>query len=801
MIKTWFKIFFRNSQKNWLNVAVNILGLTLGIAGLILVLLYINDEKSYNAWNPHKNKIYRIANIFQNGEIWHVGTTAQKESFLEEIPEVEATIMISPFYSERMVVANDVSQFMGKITQTEKDFFDFFPFEVLQGSVEEFEKAPHHIALSDEVVRLFFKDLNPLGKTIKIAETEYLIALIYKKPPHSHFEPQFIIQFDELLAYNWGNYNYELFCKISPQADINFVTEKMDEIMLNKFTVEQAETAGLTLAEYIRKYDVQKIAPEPLVSIRLHHKAENSGPEGMGNYQLLMVLLGLSVLLISISAVNFINLSTASATQRAKEIGVKKTLGLSKTQLSLQYILEIVFQGLISMLLALILVEVLLPYFNDFIDKSLSLNNGVLLFKILLLTIGITSLAGILPAIYLANFKAVEVLKGNYSRSKKGIIVRHIMLALQFIISGFFLIGVMVIYSQVSFMMEKDPGFNEEQVLIVNLNESKNEYDKYQRVKKILIDNPNIEAISSCLIVPGFGYVSGTNFTYGDESFNTSSNVMDVNYLEFAGVELVKGRYFSSNLASDTNRNVIINETAARLAGIYDDPIGKVVDLGWYEGKNMTIIGVVKDYHINGFDQEIYPMFMVTWENFDFVQNWVGHVQFKIKAGRTVEAISAIETFWMDELEPNYPFTYHFMNEQFALNYETYQQQKIMFFILSVVVIITSLLGLFALSTLSIQQRFKEVAIRKTLGAPVKEIIFQLVKSFLKITVISSIILLPLAYYAMQNWLSNFVYRIEMPIWPYIVAPVVLLGLVFLVVGGQAYQATRVNLIQYLKFE
>lgn len=797
MVKTWFKIFFRNSQKNWLNVSVNILGLTLGIAGLIFVLLYMSDEMSYNAWNPYKERIYRLANQLQNGEIWHVGTTAEKELFLEEIPEVEEALMVSPFYYDRMVETTSQSQFMGKICQAEKNFFDFFPFEIVQGSVEEFVKAPHHMAISEEMIPVFFKDVNPIGKSIKIGTEEYLVTTVYQKPPHSHFEPQFLIQFEEELPYSHGNYNYELFCKITPEADIDVVKQKMDDVILNKLT-DQEDVELMRIEEAIGQI---RIAPELLKDIRLHHKAENSGPEGLGDYQLMMVLLGLSILLITISAVNFINLSTASAAQRAKEVGIKKTLGLSKNKLMWQYVLEIVFQGIISLLLALILVEVLLPYYNDFIDKSMSLNDGWLLFKILVLTIAITLIAGILPAIYLANFKAVEVLKGNFSRSKKGVVVRHLMLALQFIISGFFLIGVMVIYSQVSYMMTKDPGFDQEQIIVVSLNENVDQYDKYLLAKQVLKQNANIEDISSCLIVPGFGYISGTNFVYGEHSFNASSNAMDANYLEFAGVELLKGRYFSSDRASDSSNHIIINETTARLAGIYDDPIGKTVNLGWSEATDLTVIGMVKDHHINGFDQDVYPMFMVNWGNYDLVKNWLGFVQFKVKPGRTEEALSAIEAFWLNELEPNYPFTYHFLDESFAMNYESYQQQKSMFMILSIVVIITSLLGLFALATLTIQQRFKEVAIRKTLGAPVSEIIFQLVKSFLKITLMASVILLPLAYYAMHQWLDNFVYRIEMPIWPYIVAPIVLLILVFAVVGSKAYNATRVNLIQYLKFE
>jgi putative ABC transport system permease protein len=245
----------------------------------------------------------------------------------------------------------------------------------------------------------------------------------------------------------------------------------------------------------------------------------------------------------------------------------------------------------------------------------------------------------------------------------------------------------------------------------------------------------------------------------------------------------------------------MINETTAKLAGISDDPIGKEIDLGWDVGKGMKVISVFQDYHVNGFEQEVYPMFMVTWDSFEWVQDWIGTVQIRVKPGHMQEAIAAAETFWTEELEPGYPFTYSFLDDDFAKTYESYAQQQTLFTILSIVVIITSLLGLFALSTLSIQQRFKEVAIRKTLGASVQEIVFQLIKGFLIIAAISLLILLPVSYFVMENWLSNFVFRIDMPIWPYLIAPISLLVLVMLVVGVKAVNATKVDLIKYLKFE
>lgn len=801
MVKVWFKIFYRNSMKNWLNIMVNIFGLTLGLAGLIFVLLYMNDEESYNSWNPNKDNVYRIANKLQNGEVWQVATTAEHAYFLSDLPEVTETMMVTPFYRERLTKANGKTQFEKKVLYVEPNFFDFFPFEAVQGSHAQFSAAKNNIAIVEKIAEQFFGELNPIGQSIEMEGQQFTVNMVYKKPPNSHYSPNFVVQFSEDLEPNWGNYNKELFCKIEPGTDMVLLKSKMDSILINRFYIPTAENNGTTLDEYINAYGIITVVPELLADLRLHHEAQASSPEGIGDYQLLMILLGLSVLLILISAVNFVNLSTASAAQRAKEVGVKKTLGLSKSQLTFQYLLEIVLQGVIALILALIIVEVLLPYFNAFIDKELVLTNSKILLNVGFITVFVSFVVGLIPAIYLSNFKVVEVLKGNFSRSKRGIIVRNAMLGLQFLISGFFLIGVMVIYSQVHFMMTEDAGFNKEQVLVVSLNGSENGFKKYQLARKVLAQSAHIVDVSGSLFVPGHGYSSGTNFEHNDQTFNAASNAVDLNYLDFAEIKLLKGRKFSSDFSADTNKNILINETAAKLAGIYDDPVGKKVDLGWDVGKNMNVIGMFQDYHVNGFDQEVYPMFMVTWDSFEWLSEWISLVQIKVKPGHMEEAIAEIETFWTEELEPGYPFTYSFLDDDFAENYESYEQQQTMFSILSIVVIITSLLGLFALSTLSIHQRFKEVAIRKTLGASVQEIVYQLMKGFLIITAVSLLILLPVSYFVMENWLSNFVYRIDMPIWPYLVAPITLVILVMMVVGIKALNATKVDLIKYLKFE
>ncbi len=802
MLQIWFKIFFRNAKKNWLNVVVNITGLTLGLAGLLIVLLYFNDESSYNQWNPNKDDVYRIYNQSARNGIWEVATPAQGFLFKEDIPEVEETLLSDHMYRSYIVSFDDKNIFSKKVAISQSNFFNFFPFDAIEGSYDKFAESRSHIALSSTFSKQLFGTEKGVGKILRINNIDRVVACVYSIQGKSHYEPEIVLQFDEPLERTrWGNYMYNLLCKISKDSDINVVEEKMNQVIINRFHTQQVEQGGITLEEFGKKYGFQTVLSTKLADLRLTTKTKSGGPEGKGNIQLLLVLLGLSILLIIISCVNFINLSTASATQRAKEVGIKKTLGLSKKQLIIQYVFEILLQGIMALVFALILVELILPYFNQFIDKDLSILNTSILLKIVLVALATSIIVGSIPAIYLSNFKAIEVLKGNFSRSRKGIIARHIMLALQFLISGFFLIGVLVIYAQMHFMINKDLGFEKEQILAVNVYRIGDEYKKYELTKSVLSNHKNISGISTSLFVPGEGFISGTDFSYNDISFDAAVNLIDYNYIDFAKIKLIKGRNISSKFASDTIKNILINETLAKKIGVYDDPIGKKVKTGWSNNQYMEIVGMVKDYHFDGFDSEIEPMYFAHPKMYSFFMNRMLAIQFKVKPENIPQTIADIEDFWKQNVDNEYPFSYEFLDQKFAKTYDKYQKQQTMFLILSVIVIIISLLGLFALATLTIQQRLKEVAIRKTLGASVKEIIIQLVKSFLKISIIASVILIPIAYYFMQNWLDNFVYRIDMPIWPYIITPILLLLLVFVVVGVKAFNATKIDLIKYLKFE
>jgi len=798
MIQTWFKIFFRNSKKNWLNVLVNMLGLTIGFAGVLIVLLYFNDEQNYNANNPHKEEVFRILHKMPNNVTGFHSIPEEGPKYKENIPEITDYYMSNVWYSSALVKVNGKEQFSEGVLQGEPNFFDFFPFKIIEGSEKMFKKTRNHIAISQEQAVAFFGNASAIGKTLAISNRTFIVSTVFKIVGKHYFMPTIIVQNKKQpVGQDWANdFRVNLFVKTTKGAIIKDVTAKAVAVWHQNYVLPASKKEGVTPEEFIKEHEITPVL-ESIKDIRLK-SITGAGPEGKGNYQLILIMLFLSVLLIVISCVNFINLCIASATQRGKEVGIKKTLGMSKMTLSRHYTLEILLQGVVSFVFSLLLVELLLPSFNDFMDKDISILEFALLAKVGLLAIMVSLIIGSIPAVFISKFKTVQVLKGNVSRSKKGVLGRNVMLGVQFLISGFFLTGAIIINKQVRYMTHKDLGFNGEQVLMIPMNKSKDKYKNYVLAKNELRKHPNIEEVTSNLSIIGGGMGMGATVNYKDLSVRASVDAIDYNFLNVMDIQIVKGRGFKEEFASDTIHKVLINETLAKALQIYDNPMGEKIKTRFGEGQ---VIGMVKDYNVIGVDSELSPMVFMHWNTVGWMKSLLPMIQVKIKPTNVSETLEFLEEYWKENIEQGYPFTASFVNKRFAKTYKKYQNQKTLFFILTSVVILMSLLGLFALATLTIQQRLKEVAIRKTLGSSVNEIMFELIKSFLKITLIASVILIPIAYYFMQNWLENFAYRIDMPLLPFIITPVILTILVFIIVGLKAFNATKIDLIKYLKYE
>jgi len=629
------------------------------------------------------------------------------------------------------------------------------------------------------------------------------LTAVYELPKdNTEIKPDFVIHPVKRLEDDkdrWGNFNYACFFRLKKGTDPNVFPKKFFDILMIR-AKRDSKYAGLTPEEFIGAYGPQNSILTPLDKMRLHAK---TGWFSNPDFKSIMILFTLAVLIVILSAINFINLKTAQASQRAKEIGVRKAIGSTKLSLVFQFLMETFLICFTSYLLSLALTELLLPSFNKFYNKEIVMNDWHIYFYSLLMVLLVTLVSGLIPATYLSNFKAIETLKGNFARSRHGVWLRNGILTLQLIISSFFIIGGSIVNAQVKHMMNKDLGFNGKQILQVNFNEIGNNkpWIKYERLKSDLNKIEGVENINFGETYPGTNNFTSSNIDYLKESINAQHGAMDYDYLQFLGVKLAQGRWLNPNLASDSISNILVNEALVRKFGWKNEQaLGREIRPG-FDNKPYKIVGIVKDFNIRNLKTEIEPITFFHYKVSDWKRYMVNNIQIKIKPNDIDGTLKRIKAYWLKNVEPGYPFDSYFIDENFAKTFDVYKKQQTLFTILNVMVLIVALLGLFALSSLMIEQKLKDVAIRKTLGASDGALIVGLTKQFLWITLIAVLISIPISYYLMNEWLKDFAYRIDMPAWPFLFSLITLLLLTFAVVSIKAYQATKVSLIKYLKYE
>jgi len=804
MINNWLRIAFINYKKNWLSTIINLFGLTIGLTGFMLILMHWNDEESFEKWNPKKDQIYyfqtyhKPENSYGNNISIPMARRAK-----EVIPGVEDYVLFngSGIGLKMTTKVKTVFQKDG-MTGTES-FFKFFPFKLVAGSYKDALKGGNVIALSTDAAKNLFGKINVAGESVKFENKDYIVTAVYELPKeNSQIKPEFIINPVEQIKSdekNWGNFNYGAFFMLKKGTDPKFVQKKFIKDIFEYRASLDKDSSGMTIQQYLDLYGPTDSELTPLDQIKLHAKASWFGNP---DFKTLMILFTLSVLIVVLSAINFINLKTAQASQRAKEIGVRKAIGSTRSNLVLQFLMETFVICIASYLLSLALTELLLPSFNKFYDKEMKMNDWHIYFYSFVMVIMVTLISGLIPATYLANFKAIETLKGNFARSKHGVWLRNGILTLQLIISSFFIIGGLIVNQQVIYMMNKDLGYNGKQIIMINFNESDPKpWLKYERLKTEMRKIKGVTDVSYGEAVPGSNRSSSSNMDFMDKSIQGQHGSMDYDYLKFLNVKLKKGRWLDPNLSSDTVNNVLVNEAFVRKFGWKDEDALKNEIKPGFDNKKYKIVGVVKDFNIRSLRTEVEPIVFFHYKETEWKRLNVYNIQLKIDPNDIDGTVKRLKTYWQGSIEPGYPFDYYFLDKKFAETFAKYQKQQTLFTILNAMVLIVALLGLFALSSLMIEQKLKDVAIRKTLGASDRTLILGLTKQFLWITFTAVVISIPISYYLINEWLKDFAYRIDMPVWPFIFSLIVLLLLTFSVVSIKAYQATKVNLVKYLKYE
>ncbi|WP_289658913.1 ABC transporter permease [Flavobacterium panacagri] len=803
MLKNYINIFIYHIKNNKFFTALNVLGLSIGMATLIFAILFWNDEHSYDQWNPERDQIYSVLNDIGQNNIWTSNPATTGPLLKSVSSELDSYCYFYADYAKDVISYNGKKEMISKIFTAQSNFFSFFPFHFVYGDAKTALKDRNSIALSEETAIRLFGNENPLEKLVKYEDQIFTVRGVFKISEKSSVMPNAIttiIEDDLKRTKDQWTYHYGLILKFKNPKAAAGIVKTLDRLFFENCTKVYAKMEGLTVAEFIKKYgEPVKSSLLPLPEARLY-KGNFPFPEEGGKLQYLIILMGLSILILSLSIVNYINLATANAIKRAKEIGVRKIAGAGKGQIVVQFIFETALTTIFSVLLALVIVEISLPSYNAFLDKDLVLIGSQFYIQLILITILVIIVSGILPAVYVSNFETLKVLKGNFSRSKKGIWLRNGMLVLQFSVAAFFIIGSIIVYKQVNFMAEKDLGFKGAQVLDITFKakKDKNQFERYKIIKQEASKIKGVEAVSTALFAMGSMENSWSSASYkNDKPFLIQEMGMDFEMLDMLDVKILKGRKLNPAFSSDTISSVMLNQEAAKLLP-EKDPLNKIL---YWRDQKVKVVGVVNDFNYFGMESRIAPMIFFYVTKINGVRDDIRHVFVKISTDNVQETITAINKFWVQKVDTEYPFEYNFVDKNYAKTYKKYENQRDLFALLNIIVILIAVFGLFSLASFSMERRLREIAIRKTLGAETNILLKELSKQYLVFCIIGFLIGIIPAYILLQKWLENFAFRIDIPFLPFILSFVSLLFLTLTIVLGKAYQATKVDVLRYLKYE
>ncbi|MEQ9425789.1 MAG: ABC transporter permease [Cyclobacteriaceae bacterium] len=799
MLRNYIKVTFRNALKNKTYSLINIVGLAVGLAASIMMLVYVHFELSFDSFHTNKAAIYRVAMMgqgYSGGGIAKIYTGAGKV-FKDRIPEVSKMARLAYFGGSVFKIGDqNVAENNGY--NTDPDFFDMFDFKIIRGAKPTFDK-PNTIVLSQSLATKYFADSDPIGESILISNGTYVeepfevVAIMEDTPANSHVDFDFLTPMENHTISDpndWQRNQGYTYLMLAEGANPEKVEKSVLHVVL--------ESSSSFLENYNSLTDAQRAAAKPFVlqslpEIYLHSKLfREIGPTGDMLY--VYIVSSLAVFVLIIAAINFINLSTARAASRAKEVGVRKANGAAKSELVSQFIAESVVFSLLSLIIATGLVELCLPYFNQEISQNLFLDYKAFLPWMIIGSILVGALAGLYPAFYLSSFQAARVLKDVVKFSAKSRL-RQTLVVFQFTLSIALILASLIIFQQVDFMKNKDLGFDQEQIINLSTN-SQALRTKYKALTVELNNHPNILNVSFSGNTPGGGDW-GLPFIFEDFDAQTQPGFrvleVDHNFVETYGMQIVEGRNFSDDIASDITGAYIINEEGARQLG-WEDPVGKKVtgpeSLGW----TGNIIGVVKDFNFRSLHEPINPI--VLFMNPD----WSGTYSIKLGGGNFDETINFIEST-VATFDPNEPFSFTFFDERIDKLYRSEEQLQFIVRAFTFLTILIAGIGLFGLASYAVVSRTKEFGIRKILGASVNSVIGILSSDFLKLIIIAFVIASPLAIIGMSGWLDNFAYKVNISPLIFIMTLLGVTAFAMLTILFQALKAGRVNPVDSLRYE
>ncbi|WP_018619044.1 ABC transporter permease [Spirosoma luteum] len=798
MLSNYVKIAFRNLVRNKSYSTINIVGLSIGLAAAMLILLYTKDEVSYDRFHANNPVIYRIT----SRQTTPAGAVEYRQpytgflpgpKFKAGVPEIKAFVRYRGDQKDMKRGTEVKSQ---EVFMADSSFFSVFTFPLLEGNPKTALQNPRSVVISGEMAEKSFGTTHALGKTLFFRDDQtfepYTVTGVAEKCPQNSsikFEVlmPLIVKAEEMANNeNWFSVFMNTFVVLTPNARIGVVEGKM-----NRVYVADAQESIKLMAKKFGITGKTDYALQPITDMHLSKELPASnGLVDESNPTFSYILSGIALFILLIACINFVNLTVARSLKRAKEIGVRKVVGGARTQLIIQFLGESFILCFAAFMFAFVLLELALPMFNQLANKALALSylfDTRLIVGYFTLFVVTSLLAGFYPALVLSGYSPVQTLYSRFNLTGKNYLQKSLVV-MQFSLASFLIIASLTIYAQFDYLTSTDLGYDDKNIVIVNKSSLKRSEVKV--LKEELMKNPAIVEVAP-KNGGGWGTMAKVN---GDTQLNFAYETIDETYLPTFNIPLLKGRNFSAAFPSDSSQSVLVNESFAKKAG-WKNPVGQVVNFWFDNDRKYTVIGLVKDYHFESLNQEIKPQLFTMKD-----ANQYGKAFIKIRPTTETASLRHIEKTFR-KLFPISPYTYQFLDKENLKRYESEEKWKQMMLFGAILTIFISCIGLFGLATLSAERRTKEIGIRKVLGASVRGIVQLLSTDFLKLVSLSFIVAFPAAWYAMSEWLKNYPYRIGISAWMFLATAFIALSIAFLTVSWQSLRAAMINPVKSLKTE
>ncbi len=789
MIRNLIRTAVRHILKHPGYSFLNVLGLTLGITSALFLLVYVTDEVSYDRYHEKADRIYRVSSKITETDdqfTWIVAQIPFGPQVAQDYPEVEAYVRFINMpralykYEDKEYVEED-------FFYADSALFDIFTYKVIRGDARRALLEPNRIVLTETVAARYFGDGDPVGRTLTAGNSTYEVTgVIEDVPSNSHFRFGALASRTNLPEQigSWGNFGVFTYLLFPEGLDVKAFEKKMQGMYAAY--MEPIFGPVNVKVEYLL---------EPVKEIHLYSTKEGE-PEPTGSITYVYIFAIVALFLVLIAAMNYMNLATARSSGRAREVGLRKVVGSRRGPLVMQFLSESVIFTVISLIISVILLMALLPKLNLLAGKSFEMD---VIFSpaVLLGMLGVVLLVGFIggsyPAFFLSRFSPVTVLKGEITQGTAGSMFRKVLVVLQFTVSVIMIICTLVVFRQLNYLKTMDQGFNQENVLSLDLNGPMAR--KYPVLKQALLENPNVVSVTSTSSRVGEGsgkLLFNVETDQGMSQRGINFTITDHDFVETLGIEMVEGRDFREDMPSDTLTAVVVNETFVKRMG-WSEPIGKRIEAGDDNTLRARVVGVMKDYHQTGMYNEIESLLLAyrTINNIVYV---------RISEENAEQALSHIESSWK-EVFPDQPYDYTFLSERFNRQFEADEKRGLIFTLFTILAILIACLGLFGLASYTVEQRTREIGIRKVFGASESTILVLVTRDFIILSLISIAIAFPVAWYFMSKWLENYVYKSGMGPVVFILAGLLTVVITFATISYKAYQAAVTNPADSIKTE